>query len=111
VPFYYCDGCKDHWETQQRKKREWVNAQQRARRALNRWYLAQRPPGRCAVCGTAFNKGKRKDARYCSGACRQRANAKRLEKLRDQVEKLEGCLRRARELSESVWFGCYYDDD
>jgi hypothetical protein len=77
VPFYYCDGCKDHWETQQRKKREWVNAQQRARRALNRWYLAQRPPGRCAVCGTAFNKGKRKDARYCSGACRQRANRSR----------------------------------
>jgi hypothetical protein len=38
-------------------------------------------------------------------------DAKRLEKLRDQVEKLEGCLRRARELSESVWFGCYDDDD
>jgi hypothetical protein len=77
VPDYYCDACKDWYEARQRekrerdnKRRELANELQRARRA---WRRQLRPPGRCAVCGTAF-KGKRKDAQYCSAACRQRAH-------------------------------------
>jgi hypothetical protein len=77
VPLYYCDACRDWHEAQQRKARELDNAKrerdnklQRARRA---WRRRLSPPGRCAACGTAF-KGKRKDAKYCSAACRQRAH-------------------------------------
>jgi hypothetical protein len=77
VPYYYCDACKEWHEARQREKRERDNKKrerdnnlQRARRA---WRRHLRPPGRCAACGTAF-KGKRKDARYCSAACRQRAH-------------------------------------
>jgi hypothetical protein len=70
VPYYYCTACSDQWETKCREARERDNAKQRARRA---WRRHLRPPGRCAVCGTAF-KGKRKDAQYCSAACRQRAH-------------------------------------
>jgi hypothetical protein len=77
VPLYYCDECRAWDEDRRRenrerwdKAREQRNAKQRARRA---WRRHLRPPGRCAVCGTAF-KGKRKDAQYCSAACRQRAH-------------------------------------
>lgn len=70
VPYYYCSACEEQWKTRRREERERTNAQQRKRRA---WYRQRRPPVRCAVCGTDF-KGKRKDARYCSAACRQRAH-------------------------------------
>jgi hypothetical protein len=73
VPYYYCDACREKFEIEQREERERDNAQQRERRARRR---RLRPPGRCAVCGTAF-KGKRKDAQYCSAACRQRAHRSR----------------------------------
>jgi hypothetical protein len=52
------------------KRREWCNALQREHRARRR---RPRPPGRCAVCGTAF-EGKRQDAKHCSATCRQRAH-------------------------------------
>jgi hypothetical protein len=35
------------------------------------------PPGQCNACGKAFT-GRRKDASYCSAACRQRAHRNRL---------------------------------
>jgi hypothetical protein len=53
-----------------REDRERRNLNQRRSRA---WRRRLRPPGRCAACGTDF-RGKRKDAKYCSGACRQRAH-------------------------------------
>jgi hypothetical protein len=72
VPYYYCDACRDWWDAKKREERETDNAKQREGRARRR---RRRPPAKCAACGTYF-KGRRKDARYCSAACRQRAHRK-----------------------------------
>jgi hypothetical protein len=74
VPYYYCAECKTEWERKQQKQRDYESARRR------RWYVARKqareyrkPPTICATCGTGF-KGKRKDARFCSANCRQRAH-------------------------------------
>ena len=73
--YYYCDPCRAEWEKRQQKERDRNNARQRE------WY-AHRQRWRklrletCEGCREQF-KGKRKDAKYCSAACRQRSYRKR----------------------------------
>jgi hypothetical protein len=83
-PTYYCDACKARWdkEREQEKardeeKRQAKNAKQRESYRLNK-ACGERyaKPALCDSCGNAFEP-KRRDARYCSAACRQRAYVKR----------------------------------
>jgi hypothetical protein len=78
IPYFYCDPCRAERDKQQEKEREQEAAKRRkwyARRKARRWISKA-----CASCGASFKisggpgKGKRKDARYCSDACRQRAH-------------------------------------
>jgi hypothetical protein len=76
IPLNYCTACRAEFEKRCQeererdaaKQREWY-AQRKARRA--RW----KRPALCAACGNEI-KGKRKDARFCAAACRQRAHRK-----------------------------------
>lgn len=74
IPYYYCTTCKVKWEKIQRDKRERRNSKQREwyarRKSIRRW---KTPPAICAMCSEQF-KGKRKDAKYCSARCRQKAH-------------------------------------
>jgi hypothetical protein len=80
VPYFYCSPCRAEWDKRQAKRREEESAKQR------KWY-AQRKARRyhskaCEACGATIKvsgglgKGKRKDARFCSDACRQKAHPK-----------------------------------
>ncbi len=76
VPYFYCDPCRAEWDKRQQKEREQEAAKRR------KWYerrkarrLLRTPSTVCAACESKFN-GKRKDARYCSDACRQKAHRK-----------------------------------
>jgi hypothetical protein len=76
VPYFYCDPCKTEWNKRQAVERERENAKQRkwyARRKARRGF--GKPPRLCATCGGKL-QGKRKDARFCSGTCRQKAHRK-----------------------------------
>lgn len=68
VPMYYCDTCRARWDDDRQAARERDAAAQRAYRARKR----QRRIVQCGQCKTAF-RGRRKDARYCSQVCRQKA--------------------------------------
>ena len=72
APRYYCDDCRQRWERERHEKREKDNAAARQRRARNRllWQAT------CVQCGKPFIP-KRRDANYCSGACRQKAHRER----------------------------------
>ena len=63
---YYCDSCRATYETKEREKRERESAKRRERRAEQR---ANLPRTKCSACGEWF-KANRKDAAYCSAACR-----------------------------------------
>ena len=71
VPRYYCDDCHGIWERERRTKRERQNASARKRRARKRmlWRAS------CAQCENVFTPTRR-DARFCSAACRQKAHRK-----------------------------------
>jgi hypothetical protein len=76
VPYYYCAPCRAEWDKRREKERELERAKQHA------WYKMRKArramgvrPTPCAACGAAI-KGKRKDARFCSVARRQRAHRK-----------------------------------
>jgi hypothetical protein len=76
TPGEYCTACRAEWEKRQNEEHERERAKQRkwyARRKERRERL--RAPTICATCGTDF-KRKRKDARFCSDACRQKAHRK-----------------------------------
>jgi hypothetical protein len=74
APYYYCTACRAEWEKRYREEREQENRKQREQYARRKARLAfKRPLDVCAVCGTEF-KDKRKDARFCSNACRQKAH-------------------------------------
>jgi hypothetical protein len=69
TPFYYCDACKTEKERRDQAERD-------HRADLRRRSRAQRKSARsakCVVCGERFS-GKRRDARFCSSTCRQRAH-------------------------------------
>jgi hypothetical protein len=73
IPYHYCTACRAEWERREAAERDKLNAKQR------RWYAQRKArQGRwltCCVCGESL-KGKRRDARYCSSACRQSAHRK-----------------------------------
>lgn len=71
APMYYCTACRAEYDRRHREELAAINAKRKARRIKAR--QARRKP--CAICGNEF-RGKRKDARYCSPACRQRAHRK-----------------------------------
>jgi hypothetical protein len=76
TPYFYCNACRAEWEKRQRQEQERENAKQRKRyaaRRARRWRSKA-----CESCGATFNarKHKRKDARFCSDSCRQRAHRK-----------------------------------
>lgn len=74
IPTYYCDRCKDRHEKEWEAKAEHQREQEKRWRenAKRRRELLRRPV-QCIQCGTDF-KGKRKDAKFCSPACRQKAH-------------------------------------
>jgi hypothetical protein len=74
IPLHYCTACRAEFEKRCREERIRDAAKQR------KWYAARKArqarwkrPTPCAACGKDI-KSKRKDARFCSGACRQRAH-------------------------------------
>ncbi len=85
MPYYYCTACRAEWDKRQQEKRERDNAKQR------KWYAwrqhirrLRRQPTTCGVCGEKV-EAKRKDAKYCSAACRQRAHRQRRPNLQTGV--------------------------
>jgi hypothetical protein len=71
---FYCTTCRTEWERRIEEGLERDRAKQR------KWYARRkaRQGGMwlsCLACGKAI-KDKRKDARYCTDACRQRAHRK-----------------------------------
>ena len=75
TPFFYCTPCRAEYEKREaeedakrKAKQPRINAAQRA------WYAERKnryaTTKSCAACGKNF-KPKRKDARFCSNACRQ----------------------------------------
>ena len=77
VPLYYCDPCKAEWKKRGQAERESDNAKQRQQYARRQQRIRlSRPPTTCPECGTEV-KARRKDAVYCSAACRQRAHRQR----------------------------------
>jgi hypothetical protein len=74
APDFYCDPCKAEWD------KRWQAERDKRRAKWRRWCGLRKSrrkpmPMPCAECG-AQSKAKRKDARFCSSACRQRAHRK-----------------------------------
>jgi hypothetical protein len=73
IPFYYCTECKTEWDSRRKKERERESATRRRQYLRRKNYrMFQRPPKLCP-CGLNI-KSKRKDARFCSDKCRQKAH-------------------------------------
>jgi hypothetical protein len=68
IPYCYCTPCRAEFDKRNLEKsnQENASARQGAREYTN-------PPTLCAACGEKF-KDKRKDAKFCSNACGQRAH-------------------------------------
>jgi hypothetical protein len=85
-PSHYCDTCKAEEARRAREKHEKQKAKQRAWYARRRERAAwSRVPITCGGCGKEFNCGaessdqkRRRDSKYCSSACRQKAHRKRV---------------------------------
>jgi hypothetical protein len=78
VPYFYCAPCKAEYQKREEQKREKARAKQReqyARRQRRR--RAMRPPKPCEICGAKI-EAKRRDAKHCSPACRQKAHRQRV---------------------------------
>ena len=73
IPLYYCDACKAEHNKRWKAERKRTNLKQRQQYARRKARKARRAPPKLCPCGATI-KGKRKDARYCSDACRQRAH-------------------------------------
>jgi hypothetical protein len=71
IPYFYCTTCRAEYDRRHREELAAINVKRKARRVAKK-EARQRP---CSACGKVF-RGKRKDARYCSAACRQRAHRK-----------------------------------
>jgi hypothetical protein len=75
APMDYCNMCRAEWEKRQDEERERERVKQR------KWYeqrkqrrISLRKQTKCPSCGAEIDKSRRKDAKYCSGTCRQRAH-------------------------------------
>jgi hypothetical protein len=80
-PRDYCKACRAERDQRSERKLEVERARQRAwyRTRRDRYWARQRSLKklpRCEACGAEFER-RRKDSRYCSGACRQRAHRRR----------------------------------
>jgi hypothetical protein len=75
VPFFYCNHCKAEWNRRREVEREAERRRQAERRRARKRMMTRAIP--CGGCGDPF-KPPRKDARYCSPACRQRAHRQRV---------------------------------
>ena len=74
IPLHYCTVCNAEFEKRSREKWDRHNANQRKWYAQRKTRRARwRHPTPCAACGKDI-EGKRKDALFCSTACRQRAH-------------------------------------
>lgn len=72
-PMYFCSSCRADWQEGQRRQRECENAKRRERYARRRaWQRMRQPAVTCQSCGEECRPNRR-DAKYCSPACRQRA--------------------------------------
>jgi hypothetical protein len=93
VPYYYSAECRTEFESRQQKERDQESAKRRkwyAERKLSREH--RKPPTICATCGAGF-KGKRRDARFCSANCRQRAHRGVTDKTKSNSERINMCDR------------------
>jgi hypothetical protein len=75
VPYFYCAACKAEWDKRQLEERDRINAKQRKWYARRKWRKSIRnylKATLCAACGEKF-EAKRKDAKFCSNTCRQKA--------------------------------------
>jgi hypothetical protein len=77
VPFYYCDACREKWEAEQRpikeaERRKMDRQNERARQHRKKQRLDAIGHRKCPSCGTLFDG--RKDAKFCSSRCRQKAH-------------------------------------
>jgi hypothetical protein len=78
VPWFYCDSCRKKYNEIKYRQRERRNHRQRERYRLRKSLRKFRKPTIvCGACGEEF-KPCRKDARFCSGACRQKAHRHRV---------------------------------
>jgi hypothetical protein len=79
VPFFYCDPCKAEYGKRRAKELEAERAKRRAQYSHRKRRLNWRtPPKLCACgCGAEVDRSKRKDAKFCSAACRQRVHRQR----------------------------------
>jgi hypothetical protein len=77
IPYFYCTPCKAEYQRRREAEREAGRAKRRkqAERRRERKRMMTRPIP-CPGCGDPF-KPSRKDARYCSNVCRQRAHRER----------------------------------
>lgn len=77
VPYYYCDPCKEKHDAECKarrdKEREQRKRYQERARQRREW---RKPNLTCPSCGAQF-KGRRKDAKFCSPKCRQKAHRNR----------------------------------
>ena len=85
-PWHYCKACRTEFERRRDEKREKRNARRREQQRA--WYRTRRDRERnrrqcfghlprCATCDATFEP-KRKDAKYCTPTCRQRAYRRRV---------------------------------
>jgi hypothetical protein len=78
VSYFYCDPCKAEWRKRQEAEQERRRAKQREQYAQRQRRKAWRRPSRlCAADCGALIEALRKDAKFCSPACRQRDHRQR----------------------------------
>jgi hypothetical protein len=73
VPYFYCADCRPEWERRQQKERERESVNRRRQYLMRKSRRLFRMPPKLCPCGLDI-KSKRKDARFCSATCRQRAH-------------------------------------
>jgi hypothetical protein len=73
VPYFYCADCRAEWDSRQKKERERESAMRRRRYLMRKNSRVFRMPPKLCPCGLNI-KSKRKDARFCSDKCRQKAH-------------------------------------
>jgi hypothetical protein len=72
VPYFYCTPCKDEWNKRRKIERDRACKMQREQYARRKRRLDALHPRYCAICQARLS-GRRKDAKFCSNTCRQRA--------------------------------------
>lgn len=76
IPKYYCDACCERWDAECLAKRLRDRERQATYSRRHRERVRKRKAAICPVCQIEFI-GRRRDAKYCSAKCRQRAHRER----------------------------------